>query len=244
MAGFSNGGVMSAKIAMELGDIFAASVCGSGALDELDVKPAPLANKIPMWFLIGCEDQILSDLIGRTLPFNDSALVIMDKLVTRHLTVLELEKTYRKDSILGSLSYTYTTPLPGASKGYFRFTSINKMEHIWPNGVNFPINMVPIAWAWFNSFENTTAVVQAPASALELVCYPNPAAGNVTIILPSDQLPHELSVWDATGKRIWRQQIPAGVTQWSLDVSHLGQGWHTCQLQNARGTWQCKLLLQ
>lgn len=241
MAGFSNGGVMSAKIAVELGDVFAASICGSGALHALDAKV--ISKKIPIWFLIGCEDENIIDAFGRALPFNDSAQLVMKGLINVHLQSLELENTYRKDSLLGSLSYTYTTPKQGASPGYFRFTCINKMDHIWPNGVNFQFNIVPIAWAWFNSFGSTSAATPFYENIQRLECYPNPAAETFIVKIPTAQLAHFLKIWDADGKLIGTEWIQAGTHELRLETNRFGSGWKTLQLQNAQGTWQEKLLI-
>ena len=87
--------------------------------------------------------------------------------------------------------------------------------------VNLPPNSIVTL---YSKYENVTANEESIASNLEMIVYPNPSKGNVTLMLPSNNFT-EASVLDITGRVVMTQAIKAnGTGTERLDLSGLQKG--------------------
>src|SRR5688572_17261916 len=93
VSGFSNGGVMAAKLAVEASDILAAAAAAAGPLNQKDSGEAK--RMIPIVFSFGTADDRFYTPFGLPeLPFNDTTLFLFRSTLNRFLTVFGLNQTY------------------------------------------------------------------------------------------------------------------------------------------------------
>jgi polyhydroxybutyrate depolymerase len=174
--GHSNGGVFTSKLSIDMSDVFSAVATVAGPLLPPD-SAAPV-RKIPTWFMIGTLDRtVVADVPGEPglpeVPFNDSGVVYLGRLLRLFRGPLGLDTTYTKDSISIFLTYKYTTPLvPGPTAPFF-FTLVNDMEHLYPNGTNASFTAANLFWEFFT--QSTSSVPQTGEVRSNLTIYPNPA---------------------------------------------------------------------
>ena len=70
--------------------------------------------------------------------------------------------------------------------------------------------------------ENTSISLRTRSVGSALQVYPNPVRNKLTIILPENQMPGHIRIYDCMGKEIYNQLSPD--TQAEIDVSHLPAG--------------------
>lgn len=155
LAGFSNGGQMAARCAVEMSDIFAAVAECAGSFPT-DTTCLPL-NQIPTWFEIGNLDQhFLNDSITN-IPMQSFEWAINEsgfgaKVVNSHLSTFGYDTAY---VITGDTNtaltarYGPTTALPARE---FKFTLVKGLDHQYPNGINHPMKGAEEQWAWFKNY--------------------------------------------------------------------------------------------
>jgi hypothetical protein len=87
--------------------------------------------------------------------------------------------------------------------------------------INLPPNSIVTL---YSKYQNVTANEESIASNLEMIVYPNPSKGEVTIMLPSNNY-KEVSVLDITGRVVLTQTIKAnGTGNEYLNLSGLQKG--------------------
>ena len=166
-SGFSNGGGFTAKLAMEMSDVFSAIAVSAGGLHELDSVTPPA--KVPIAYSTGSLDDRVTTPAGiPELPFNDSVLIYTGRIVRRFLGALELEETFERAQTELTLTYLWNTPLAGTAPGRFSFTLIKDLGHAYPNGTNSPITAANAFWAFFDANRGTSAAPSERALPLEL----------------------------------------------------------------------------
>lgn len=213
--GFSNGGVHTAKLAVEMSDIIAASVSASGILHSLDsgtIRPA-----IPCWLTIGTQDdRFLDALVNfniRSIPYNDSALTLFSGILDNFTAGLGLQNQYtRKDSSTNLMFYEYSRLKNGEpASARFIFLLARNMFHVFPNGTNYPFfESAPLYWHFF--FKNivkssTTPLQSVPTPNPQLKVYPNPAQAYIRIKSPFYPRPSISHIVDARGQLVKQVRI-------------------------------------
>jgi hypothetical protein len=114
--------------------------------------------------------------------------------------------SYIVDSIVSSLDFTLL-PLEKNTKYYWRVCGVNtEGESRWSE-------------VWSFTTGTSTDVKQERAKGTSLVCYPNPAMNELTIVTSE---PTRLLLYDVTGKIIKSEQTLSNETKW--DVSLLPNG--------------------
>ncbi len=177
-SGFSNGASFASKLAIEMSDVFAAVAVSGGSIHRLD-SAKPIRN-IPYWFVLGTlDDKWLSaySAIGLTeFPFSDSILVYLRTSLKRDLGVFGLDTTYAKDSVGRTLTYTFATSAITDPTTLMRFTIVNNMFHVYPNGNNVPFAAANIFWEFFKASVAPSSVPDTRKASGEIALYPNPAS--------------------------------------------------------------------
>lgn len=164
--GFSNGAAMTAKLAVAMSDLFAATVSASGPLFDLD--SGQVNPKIPCWFTVGTRDDRFLDAIGQGLssfPYNDSALLILQNPIDNFLGSMGLKQTYSsKDSIAKLTFYQFNRDLNNMlTENKFVFLLAKDMFHVFPNGTNYPVfESAPLYWNQF--FKNIIKPLSTPVN--------------------------------------------------------------------------------
>ena len=182
-SGFSNGAGFASKLAVDMRDVFAAIGISGGILSDRD-STAP-KRPIPVWFDLGTRDnKWLKRFIplGITeLPFNDSILYLLAAPLNRMLGAFNLSHSYTKSTAGRLINYLFNTPASAGPSTEFRFTLIDKMFHVYPDGSNVPIKAADVFWNFFSQYTTPVAVESVPESPLTISLYPNPAGSYVAI---------------------------------------------------------------
>ncbi len=160
--GFSNGGGMAAKCAVEMSDVLAA-VAENAASFYLDTMYFP-KRKLPVLFEVGNADYGP----GNTGP--EVSLALMDTLLStpnlsylggkhyriahNHIHNFDLNENYNRTGDTNSVMIaTYQPNHPGPGTGYeFKFIMVKGLTHEYPNGRNHFYNAPKIHWNWMKQF--------------------------------------------------------------------------------------------
>ncbi|MFN8396645.1 MAG: alpha/beta hydrolase-fold protein [Bacteroidia bacterium] len=155
LAGFSNGGQMAARCAVEMSDIFAAVVEAAGTFSR-DTTCVPM-NQIPVWFMVGNLDQhFLNDSVTNVPMGSFESLLqttgFAEKTIHSHQTTFGFDAPHQTTGdTLDALTATYaaTTPSPPRE---FRFTLIYGLDHSYAKDAEHPNEGVTAQWAWMSGY--------------------------------------------------------------------------------------------
>lgn len=180
LTGFSNGGVMTSKMAVTRPGVFRAIAPTGGGLHRLD---SGIASKpTPTWQCIGTHDNRFYEPLGLTqLPFNDSSFYYRQSSINRYLAAYKLSPEFSKDSTDSMITWTFNKPLPGAPPAFYRFSLIKGLTHAYANGTNFPMVYAPMFWEFFMQVASVSEV-QDEWTSHDLTVYPNPTSYSVTVL--------------------------------------------------------------
>lgn len=226
--GFSSGGTMVPKLTIKMPGVFAAAACGSGNLDQLD--STAMNPKVPTWAIRGTHDHNFIDRLGRPCPFNDTALVWNMNNLDNHLGSMGLSNVYDKDSVGFYINYTFTTPLPGASPAFFRWSIFYNLEHEFFNGKNYLTNLAdpPIEAEFFwDFFKKSTLVSVENKTKLTspFNIFPNPSGDFINIETTQDlnSKVDSYQVMDLFGRLVYSEKTK-GTNSIRLEKSKIGSG--------------------
>jgi polyhydroxybutyrate depolymerase len=179
-SGFSNGGGFVSKLAMDMSETFAAIAAVAGPLHSADsLSPR---RPIPFAFAVGTLDDRFYVPYGAELPFNDSTLFILGKIIRRYLGVFNLAQAFTKDSTALSLTYLFNTPATvGVPSTQFSFSLLDNMTHEYPNGSNYPVTAANAFWQFFIRYTTPLTVDVAGSSNEQVTLYPNPASSFLVV---------------------------------------------------------------
>ncbi|MCI1266786.1 MAG: T9SS type A sorting domain-containing protein [Saprospiraceae bacterium] len=228
VSGFSNGGQMSAKLAIEMNDVFAASTSNGAGLNDLD--SGAVAHKIPVWDMMGNQDSMFLDRSGKLyIPFNDSCLAYLQKPITNYLGSLRLTNIFTKDSNAVSINYDFKESLPNDEAGFYRFTIVKGMKHVYPNGSNYPVDVTPLHWAFFKNYKKLLAIKTVLKSE-PLKLYPNPAQDE--IIIDTENKIYSCEIFDILGKAMLTYN---NLSQNTIDISSIPTGAYLLKIITSKG---------
>lgn len=160
LAGFSNGGNMAAKCAVELSDKLAA-VCENAASFYLDTTYIP-KRKLPVLFQVGNEDYGPGN-TGPAIPLSLLDTLIRTpgipllngkhyRIAQTHIKSFGLNPNFTISGDTNSVSYaTYRSLTPGSIND-FRFVMVKNLRHAYPNGDNHWMEGARVHWAWFKQY--------------------------------------------------------------------------------------------
>ena len=152
-SGFSNGGGMTSRLALERADRVAAIAAAAGGLK---LPPAPAARPMSLVFSVGAVDDRFTELLGvPEIPITGSLftdLPLLSELVDKYLVMLQLEDSYTfEEQIVSGVRigrYTFATSAIGADNT-FTFVLVEDCGHQYPNGTNHPLVIVDPLWTFF-----------------------------------------------------------------------------------------------
>jgi poly(3-hydroxybutyrate) depolymerase len=155
MAGFSNGGQMVARCAVEMSDIFAAFVESAGTFPN-DTTCVPL-QQVPTWYMLGNLDHYFTSDTITNLPMAlfeqmlDSS-AYGQAVLHSHQSTFGYNTTYAvTGDSLDALTATFaaTTPTPPRQ---FKFTLIYGLEHEYPKAGLHPNQSAGAQWTWMQQY--------------------------------------------------------------------------------------------
>lgn len=190
--GFSNGGQMAAKCAVEMSDVLAAVVENASAF-FLDTTYIP-KRKLPVLFQVGNMDYGPGN-EGPEVPLQylDSLLSTPNisylngkhfRIAQNHVRSFELLDNFVIQGDTNTAVVATYQPLhPGPGTGYeFKFVMVKSLAHQYPNGNNHPFDAPNIHWKWMQQYEleEAVAVTEIPYKNL-LSIFPNPVSNQFHI---------------------------------------------------------------
>jgi len=155
LVGFSNGGQMAGRCAVEMSDVFAAIVESAGALPR-DTTFTPM-TKLPVTFQLGNSDDkwVLSSSFSIPMALFDSLLTnhpVFQGIVQTHTSTFGMASTYTMTGDTGSVLTATFAAAPPNSTREFKFALIKDLEHNYPNGKNHPLKGAELNWQWMKQF--------------------------------------------------------------------------------------------
>ncbi|MBL7814046.1 MAG: T9SS type A sorting domain-containing protein [Saprospiraceae bacterium] len=229
-AGFSNGGAMVAKLAMDASDIFAAVAQNGSMMNSLDsTKPT---RTIPIWSMVGTLDDRFTSQMGiPEIPFGgDSVLSYMRGGINRYLVCESLSQTYTKSNTARTNTFLFTQPLAGNTNRYI-FTLVKGLAHEYPNGINDPIIAADLQWEFFKQ-SVATDVKEVQLSENEVKIYPNPSGDRMTIdwlvnVIAKNEATEgvalEAKVYNTLGQQVYAARSE-GHSSFILEKNKIGTG--------------------
>jgi polyhydroxybutyrate depolymerase len=155
VSGFSSGGQMSTRLAMERSTVFAALASAAGGTWE----PMPLAARPPSFiYSVGEVDPNVTSGWGiPSVPLTDlgASILFSNNIVAPLTTPLQLDRTrysYGLTSLYGKQvsvhSYSSSTASPAAGNT-LHIAVIEGATHEYPNGDNHPVKLPEVLWNFF-----------------------------------------------------------------------------------------------
>jgi len=155
MVGFSNGGAMAFRSAVEMSDTFAAVVEASGTI-QVDTLVVP-KRQLPIYFQTGnSDDKFLGPNKDVPITSIDSLLSSpgLKPIMNTHLNSFNFSHGYSSIAIglNGTSQITYSALKPDTHNRHLKFILIEDLEHIYPNGFNHPFKAAEAHWEWLKDF--------------------------------------------------------------------------------------------
>lgn len=153
-SGFSNGGQMTSRLALEMADRFAAIGANAGGLA---LEPHAAARPISVVFTVGEKDDRFTAASGVSpLPLDESLLSItlFRGIAGKFITLASLAETY--DHTMQVISgkqvstFVFSDSLIGATN-HFELLVVEDLYHQYPNGTNHPMVMADYLWDFFKT---------------------------------------------------------------------------------------------
>ncbi len=154
-SGFSNGGEMSARLAMDMSEELAATAAAAGGVDQEIAAPA---RSISMVYSVGTlDDRFLETAAVTEIPIDDTAFTEVPAIggsVYKYLQMLQLSETHTySETLVGGKkvgTWLFEDSLVGADNT-FTFALIEDLYHQYPNGSNHPVNAPNALWSFFET---------------------------------------------------------------------------------------------
>ncbi len=154
LVGFSNGGGMAFRCAVEMADVFAAIVQSAGTyLGDDDFMPARF---VPITYQIGNSDNKFFG-AGARLPLASFDSLLRNepsfkKIRLNHARILKYSTEFQ---ISGDTAIAMTANFPSIPEEddrEFRIILIKGLEHQYPNGSNHPYKAAEENWEWMKQY--------------------------------------------------------------------------------------------
>ncbi len=156
-SGFSNGGAMTSRLALERYDRFAA-LSASGGTMNLD--PVTVPRPLSFAFTLGAEDDRFTEHYGVD-AFDVSAdffetqvgMAVGHRIARDYLTLCGLSEDYTyEERLAGDFvvgDFVFATPVAGDGGNVFHFALIEGLAHAYANGRNHPLRLADPLWRFF-----------------------------------------------------------------------------------------------
>jgi polyhydroxybutyrate depolymerase len=157
IVGFSNGGEMASRTAIELSDKIAAVVACAGALPA-DTSFVPL-RKLPVLLQAGNSDDRLLAKLGTPNPLPmDFVQLFADfpavqEVANTFINAFALNNIYTTGGDPNTILYADYTGTSGKPENVFRFMMVKGLGHSYPNGTNHPVKGAEVHWAWMKNYK-------------------------------------------------------------------------------------------
>ncbi len=238
-SGFSNGSQMIHKLAIDAGDVFAAAA-GSGAFLARGDSMTPL-KRIPVWMMEGTNDDKLIKDPFTSIPYGeDSAILYLKNHINRMLGCQGLTQDFKKTETAKTKTYDFTQNIPGETSQLYRFTIVNGMYHVYPNGKNYPLEAAKIFWEFFKK----SVVVHTDDKKLseaDIQIFPNPSIDLMQINTSEEFGSYSWKVYDLFGRLLCNGQQES-LTPLKLKKENIGKGIFWIQMHGSKFSQTKKII--
>ncbi len=235
-SGFSNGSCMAHKLMAYGSDLFSAVAGSSAFLHEIDSLIPE--RRIPAWGMLGTrDDRYLTDMYPDELPFEgDTILARMYNPISRALNCQGLTEHFEKITTEISHHYIFNECKKGENCAPYIFTINKDQRHIFPNGVNYPLDAPRLFWEFFNNPpEVTTGISETNfTDNYQLKMLPNPVSNVLNISPPNNFVGlKKIFIYDMVGNIIFASNSEEDSI--SINISDLSSGIYSVRvLSNKR----------
>lgn len=151
VVGFSNGGQMAGRVAVELSDRVAAVVSSSGFLPTMQqFTPRRL---LPVMLQVGNRDDRF---FASPAPMNVGTLFaggFFRGVMATYVPTFQLDTTtFTTSGNPNSIVYTDGRGTSGDANNVFRFALVANMAHVYPNGTNHRVKGAELDWGWLRAY--------------------------------------------------------------------------------------------
>jgi polyhydroxybutyrate depolymerase len=243
-SGFSNGGAMVLKLAMDVSDVFAAVAQNASLMNALDsTKPF---RPIPIWSMVGSKDDRFTTPLGvPEIPFGgDSVLAYLKGGINRILVCESLNQTYTKTNTGRTNSFIFDKPKITGNTNRYIFTLVDNMFHVFPNGDNYPLVAADLHWDFFKQTIATDInEIRLSESAVQI--YPNPSTDAMTIKIVdnTEGAISEVSVYNALGQKIYASKT-TNYSQLTLKKAEIGYGFFVVKINQGQKVVTKRIVFQ
>lgn len=155
LAGFSNGGQMAFRCAVEMGDLLAAVVEASGSTSR-DTTAIPIRD-LPVTFQLGNSDDLWLDSKTAVFPMSQFEAFLrtdptQQMILHTHAATFHFSTTF---TLTGDTNTVLTATYPGIppiGNRQFNIVFIKGLDHNYPNGINHWYKAAERNWAWFRQY--------------------------------------------------------------------------------------------
>lgn len=188
--GFSNGGEMATRCALELGDKIAANIGVGGSL-PVDTVLIP-KRKLPVMNMFGNMDQHILDGLGindKSVPMGFGPLYtkypqLYGKQVVPYINAFDLDS--QNYTIFGDTNSVVAAIYKGKTndpQNIFYLVEVKNLEHEYPNGINHPLHGATYHWNWLKKFSipnSSDTHNESLVNNKSVFFYPNPACNRIS----------------------------------------------------------------
>lgn len=156
LVGFSNGGEMAARCAVELSDKLAAVVACSGTLPP-DATMSPV-RKLPVWLQIGNLEEGVITKIGAVSPLPmDIPLLLsqypaIQSVINSYINSFALQPAYTISGNPQKYTMAKYAGISGRPENVLNFVLVKGLNHQYANGTNHPLIAADVHWDWMKNF--------------------------------------------------------------------------------------------
>jgi polyhydroxybutyrate depolymerase len=155
LAGFSNGGQMAFRCAVEMSDVFAAVVEASGS-SATDTTAIPRRD-LPVTFQIGNGDDKLLGNSTDVVPLSSFEWGLnnspwFQRIVHSHTSTFHFSTRYTISGDTNTIILAAYPGLPAGGNRNFNVLLIKGLEHRYPNGINHWMKGAERHWAWMKQY--------------------------------------------------------------------------------------------
>lgn len=160
LSGFSSGGQMAAKCAIEMSDKLAAITENAGSF-HIDTQYIP-KRKLPLLFQVGNEDYGPGN-TGPAIPLSKLDTVLrtpglpylaarIHSIAKSHVKYFGLNPNFTITGDTNSVVVATYKSLTAGSVNDFKISFVKGLGHVYPNGDNHWMEGARVHWAWFKQY--------------------------------------------------------------------------------------------